>query len=127
MEAGTGEKCVLVVDDSPFVRKLVCLIVKELGFRVLEAADGVQALEILKFQVPNAIILDVAMPNKGGVETLKELRADHRLTTTPVIMLTAEKGQTTVAEVVSLRVKGYILKDQPKEMKARLQNFLAGV
>ena len=127
MEGRAQEKCVLVVDDSPFVRKLVCLIVKELGYRLVEAVDGVQALEVARFQSPDAIILDVAMPNKGGVETLKELRADFRFKTTPIIMLTAEKGQTVVAEVVSLRVKGYILKDQPKEMKARLQKFLEGV
>jgi len=127
MESQAAGKHVLVVDDSPFVRKLVCLIVKELGYQVLEAADGVQALSILQFNLPDAIILDVAMPNKGGVETLKELRADFRFRTTPVIMLTAEKGQTTVAEVAALQVRGYILKDQPREMKARLQKFLEGV
>lgn len=126
MEERTGGKLVMVVDDSPFVRKLVCLIVKELGYRVIEAVDGAQAIEILQFQAPDAIILDVAMPNKGGVETLRELRADFRFQATPVIMLTAEKGQSVVAEVASLRVRGYILKDQPKEMKARLQKFLEG-
>ena len=117
-------KCVLVVDDSPFVRKLVGMIITELGHRAVEAPDGVQGLSLAKAVSPDVIILDVAMPNMGGVQVLQELRADARFKSTPVVMLTAEKGQTTVAAVAAYGVNGYILKDQPKEMKARLQQLL---
>src|SRR5690348_12129723 len=65
---------ILVIDDDDSVREFVRTILDENGYRVLTAGDGEQGLEIFRIEKPDLVIPDIAMPRKGGIETIIDLR-----------------------------------------------------
>jgi CheY-like chemotaxis protein len=84
---------VLVVDDDPFIRKLVTTTLENVShFTLLEAADGVEALELARRESPAIVFLDVDMPRKDGIETCRELRADPATSDSTIVILTAAHG-----------------------------------
>jgi DNA-binding response OmpR family regulator len=80
---------ILVVDDEPPILELVRYTLEDEQIRVLEAADGVQALEVAQAARPDLILLDVQMPRLDGLEVCRRLRADTALGGTRIVMLTA--------------------------------------
>jgi CheY-like chemotaxis protein len=90
---GQGEQpCVLVVDDSPTIRKLVSLTLGKFGYVVLEAADGQRGLELAKEREPDLILLDINMPGMDGYQVCKAVKADQTTSKIPVIMLSGKDG-----------------------------------
>ena len=71
-----SDKCVLVVDDSNLNRAIIVEFLKSKGFKILEAADGKEALEIIREQKIDLILLDLIMPVMSGLEMLRTLRQD---------------------------------------------------
>ena len=106
-------KRVLLVDDSEIALKKVGAILKKLGCRVMEARDGIEALDRAREETPDLIVLDIQMPNMGGLEVLKELRQDEGFTSTPIIMLTVEADASGVSQAISRGATDYIRKDTP--------------
>ena len=92
--AADGRATVLVVDDDPTVRRLLAKTLEKEGYRVLSASNGVEALALAREHRPQAITLDVLMPQMDGWGALKELKADAVLRDIPVIMVTVldERG-----------------------------------
>jgi signal transduction histidine kinase/DNA-binding response OmpR family regulator/HAMP domain-containing protein len=92
--AADGRATVLVVDDDASVRGLLVKTLEKEGYRVLLAGNGVEALALAREHRPQAITLDVLMPQMDGWEALKELKADTELRDIPVIMVTVlnERG-----------------------------------
>jgi signal transduction histidine kinase/CheY-like chemotaxis protein len=92
--AADGRATVLVVDDDPSVRSLLARTLEKEGYRVISAANGVQALALAREHRPQAITLDVMMPKLDGWGALKELKADAELRDIPVIMVSVlnERG-----------------------------------
>ena len=84
----------LVVDDDPTVRSLLAKTLEKEGYRVISARNGVEALALAREHRPQAITLDVLMPQMDGWGALKELKADAELRDIPVIMVTVlnERG-----------------------------------
>lgn len=80
---------ILVVDDHEATRKGLARLLHHSGYSALTAADGYAALEVLRKQVPQAIILDLMMPGIGGLDVLREIRRDQRLARVPVIAFSA--------------------------------------
>jgi len=83
------ERTVLVVDDEPNVRDYLAQILRDAGFRVLTAGDGVEALALIRASPPDFISLDLVMPKKSGHRLLLELRRDRELARIPVLVVTA--------------------------------------
>ena len=78
---------ILVADDDPYVQEALKDRLESLGCRVLQAADGLQAVEIIERQTPHMAFLDIEMPGMKGLDVLREIRKrDHNL---PVVMITA--------------------------------------
>jgi PAS domain S-box-containing protein len=92
--AADGRATVLVVDDDPTVRGLLAKTLEKEGYRVVSASNGVEALALAREHRPQAITLDVLMPQMDGWGALKELKADAGLRDIPVIMVTVlnERG-----------------------------------
>ena len=92
--AADGRATVLVVDDDPSVRGLLAKTLEKEGYRVIPARNGVEALALAREHRPQAITLDVMMPQMDGWGALKELKADAALRDIPVIMVTVlnERG-----------------------------------
>jgi two-component system, chemotaxis family, chemotaxis protein CheY len=118
---------VLIVDDSAAIRKILLRVLKQadvpLG-EVLEAGDGVEALEKLKTKKVGLILSDINMPNMDGLQLLSQLRNDPDYRSVPVVMITTEGSQNKVLEAVNLGAAGYVRKpftaDQIKEKLAGL-------
>jgi signal transduction histidine kinase/DNA-binding response OmpR family regulator/HAMP domain-containing protein len=89
-----GRATVLVVDDDPTVRSLLAKTLEKEGYRVISARNGIEALALAREHRPQAITLDVLMPQMDGWRALKELKADAELRDIPVIMVTVlnERG-----------------------------------
>jgi two-component system chemotaxis response regulator CheY len=113
---------VMIVDDSAAIRKILKRMLEQAGVslgKVMEAGDGVEALEKLKQQTVNLILSDINMPNMDGIQLLAELKSRAESKHIPVIMITTEGGEAKVMEAVQLGASGYVRKpftsDQIKE------------
>ena len=102
-------KRILVVDDSPTIRQQVSLALRQAGFEVQEAVDGVDALTHLATPAA-AMICDVNMPRMNGLELLEKLRADNRCPAMPILMLTTEGEPALVERAKKAGAKGWIVK-----------------
>jgi two-component system, chemotaxis family, chemotaxis protein CheY len=101
----------LIVDDFSTMRRITRGLLKELGANnVDEAEDGVQALSKLKSGNFDFVITDWNMPNMTGIELLKAIRADAKLKTLPVLMITAEAKKENIIEAAQNGASGYVVK-----------------
>jgi len=83
------EKTILVVDDEPNVREYLAALLEDAGFNVVRAADGEEALDVIKQRQIDFISLDLIMPRKSGQKLLYELRKDREFSRIPVLIVTA--------------------------------------
>ncbi len=90
-----GEK-ILIADDEPHVRKLLERYLGHHGYVVGLAADGLEALELVRQQTPDLVITDVNMPNMNGLELTRRLRTSHKTALIPILMLSAQKQESDV-------------------------------
>jgi DNA-binding response OmpR family regulator len=81
---------VLVVEDDPSVRGLLDTLLSAEGYEVVTASDGLAGLVKASSTLPALILLDLMMPDLGGVRVLEELREDPRLSSTPVVVVTGK-------------------------------------
>ncbi len=88
----TRRQLILAVDDSLTVRKIVSITLERLGYRVLTAADGMQALARLNEEVPNLVLLDITMPRMDGYQVCKVIKQNPFTRRIPVIMLSGKDG-----------------------------------
>jgi DNA-binding NarL/FixJ family response regulator len=103
----------LIVDDEAHVRMLVRMLLKQLGIETIwEAADGNEALEKAATHKPNVILLDINLPQVGGLEVLAKLKAAHP--EIPVIIVSSQSTMKTVIQTRELGAIAYVLKHAPK-------------
>lgn len=84
------KKKVLIVDDENNVRRLVAATLSGGDYEVLQAKDGVEALETIRRERPTVVLLDIQMPGLDGIEVCRQVKADPKLRDTVVVMLTAQ-------------------------------------
>lgn len=102
---------VLVVDDSLMVRQQVKRALAREGFEIVEATDGIDALEQANATSDIALVIcDVNMPRMGGLDFLESFRKEERFKSVPVVMLTTEAQSDLVARSKALGAKGWIIK-----------------
>lgn len=123
-------KRILVVDDEPDFAAIVQDNLKKEGFAVEIAYDGVEAIEKVKAHPPDAIILDVMMPEKDGYAVCAELKADEKYRDIPIIMLTAVADHVsstnyTHHDGLSMEADDYLPKPaSAEEILARVKDLL---
>lgn len=103
-------KKILVVDDEPHVRILLKSRLEANGFNVATAYGGLQALEKVKEEKPDLILLDIVMPDLNGYEVAKQLKADPATAKIPIIIFTAANVQELEEKCRSLGVDYVIMK-----------------
>lgn len=106
---------ILVVDDSPTILRIVEISLIELGFEILQAKDGLQALKIVKEQEPDIIILDVMLPIYTGYQVCQLIKKTPKFANTPVIMLTAKTGALDKLKGKMAHADMYLTKPFSKE------------
>lgn len=101
---------ILAVDDSASMRQMVSFTLKGAGYNVVEAVDGVDALNKAKAQTFDCVVTDVNMPNKDGISLIRDLRALPNYKFTPMLMLTTESGMDKKQEGKDAGATGWIVK-----------------
>lgn len=104
---------VLIVDDSAAIRKILQRVLRQTGIpigEVVEAGDGLEALEKLNDRHVNLILSDINMPNMDGLQLLAQLKQIEKFKSVPFVMVTTEGGQGKVIEAVQLGAAGYVRK-----------------
>ncbi len=105
-----SNKTALVVDDSFTMRNMVSLSLKEEGFDVVTAEDGVDALGKVKGKSFDVIVTDINMPNMDGIELISKLREIDNFKFTPILVLTTEGGDDKKKEGKKVGATGWIVK-----------------
>jgi CheY-like chemotaxis protein len=101
---------ILVVDDLPANRDLMTRRLERSGFRVVSAASGPEALELLRRETVDLVLLDIMMPGVSGLDVLKTVRMTPATATLPVVMVTAKTNSEDVVEALSLGANDYVTK-----------------
>ncbi len=116
---------ILAVDDSASMRQMVTFTLKGAGYEVVEAADGVQALNIARDRSVNLVITDVNMPNMDGISLIRELRALPSYKFTPLLMLTTESSPEKKQQGKAAGATGWIVKPfNPEQLLATVKKVL---
>jgi DNA-binding response OmpR family regulator len=110
MTSSQAQRNVLVVDDHASMRTLCRVNLEAAGFRVLEAADGDEALAAIKTDRPDLILLDIMMPRVSGWEVASALLADSSTDRIPIIFITARTGVTDRIRAFELGAQEYVTK-----------------
>ena len=103
-------RCILTVDDSSTMRQMISFTLKGADFEVVEAGDGVEALEVAKGKKLALIITDVNMPRMDGITLVKELRALPEFKFTPILVLTTESDASMKMKGKEAGATGWIVK-----------------
>jgi diguanylate cyclase (GGDEF)-like protein/PAS domain S-box-containing protein len=113
----------LIVDDEESNRDMLSRRLQRLGFEVQLAGDGPQALDSIRNEPPDLVLLDIRMPGMSGMEVLQAIRAQYSSTLLPVIMVTAEGHSASIVEALQLGANDYIVK--PVDMPVALARISA--
>jgi CheY-like chemotaxis protein len=120
-------KTVLVVDDEPTIRTLVNAILDGPGVRTIEAADGVEAIDIARRHQPDLVLLDVVMPRMDGLTACQRMKADRSMARTPVLLLTALAQESEQERARLAGADGVVQKPfSPATLRATVDSFLNG-
>src|ERR1700748_2349364 len=109
-------KSCLVVDDSSVIRKVARRILEGMEFQIVEAEDGVQALDACRKQLPEAVLLDWNMTNMDGYEFLRSLRRMPGGDAPKVVFCTTENDVAHIARALHAGANEYIMKPFDKEI-----------
>jgi two-component system chemotaxis response regulator CheY len=110
-------KTILIVDDSASVRQVVSIALKQAGYDVIAAEDGMDALTKLDGRKLHLVISDVNMPRLDGIGFLTQMKTKPAYKFTPVIMLTTEAGDAKKAEGKAAGAKAWVVKPfQPAQL-----------
>ncbi|MCB1077160.1 MAG: response regulator, partial [Verrucomicrobiae bacterium] len=114
---------VLVVDDEKDLRDLIVLNLEREGLECLEAADGLEAIEMVLRHRPDLILLDLMLPHKDGISVFRDLREDTRTSAIPIMILTARGKLEERIAGLEIGADDYVVKPfSPKELMLRVRN-----
>jgi len=118
---------VLVVDDSEVIRTLIAVNLELEGFEVVQAVDGLDALEKVNEVQPDVITIDVKMPRLDGFDTVERLRADPRTSTMKIAMVTACAQADDLRRGEKVGVDAYVTKPfDPSALVRTVRDLVAG-
>ena len=116
-----GRLRVLIADDEPITRLLVKVLLERDRYEVLEAGNGREAVEIATRERPNLVLIDLHMPVMDGFEAIGQLRREFSLAALPIIVLTADDGDSVERRVLELGADDYIIKPfEPAVLMSRV-------
>jgi two-component system chemotaxis response regulator CheY len=112
---------ILVVDDSPVSRRIVCKAVEMSGLdigEILEAGNGKEALDVIRKAWIDVVLADINMPVMNGIEMVAEMAKADFMKVTPVVIISSEKGEQRVEEMMAMGVSAYVPKPfRPEQIK----------
>ena len=119
-------KKILIADDRSEVVELVKVTLEGEGYQSIDASDGREALEKIRLEKPDLILLDIIMPKMDGFEVLSEVRKDPKTKDIPIIMLSAKGQKLDQEKGKEFGATGYIIKPfSPSILLKRIEEILA--
>jgi two-component system chemotaxis response regulator CheY len=116
---------ILTVDDSASMRQMVSFTLKRAGYTVVEAADGVEALNYARTSTVDLVLTDVNMPNMDGISLVRKLRQLQSYKFVPMLMLTTESGQDKKSLGKAAGATGWLVKPfNPEKLLATIEKVL---
>ena len=116
---------ILAVDDSSSMRQMVSFTLKGAGYDVIEAVDGVDALNKARSSSVNMVLTDVNMPNMDGITLIQELRKLPNYKFTPMLMLTTESSSDKKAQGKSAGATGWLVKPfNPEQLLGTIKKVI---
>lgn len=116
---------ILVVDDAAFMRRMIAGIVRALGYDVLDAPDGANAIKTMKQDPPRLVILDLMMPQMSGYEVCEWIRANPATAGIPIIVCTADQERKHLALAIKAGASDILCKPVTKaNLQERLNKHL---
>lgn len=91
---------ILVIDDEPQVRRAICQMLARGGHTAVEATDGLEGLKLARAEQPDLVITDIMMPNKEGIETIRDLRRDAP--DLPILVMSGNSGSSLYLQMATL-------------------------
>jgi two-component system KDP operon response regulator KdpE len=120
--ANAGSKLILIVDDEARMRRFMQMNLDLEGYRVIEASNGLEAIDRVREDLPDLVLLDVMMPEIDGFEALRIIR---ETSTVPVIMLTVRDDESDKVKGLELGADDYVTKPfSPRELSSRIKAVL---
>ncbi|MBI2596140.1 response regulator [Candidatus Daviesbacteria bacterium] len=111
-QAPSDKKKILIVEDDFFIRDLYELQARKAGYDVVIAADGAEAIEKARKEIPDILLIDLMLPKMDGLTVMKTVKADSRFSNTPCVIVTNLEDATKEQEAKSAGAAGYLLKIQ---------------
>jgi DNA-binding response OmpR family regulator len=116
---------ILIAEDERDIRDLITFTLTFGGYQVVAAANGEEALEKAREEIPDLIMMDVRMPKMTGYEACQEMKKDERIKHIPVVFLSAKGQDSEVATGLDVGAVEYILKPfSPDQLTARVKELL---
>lgn len=119
-------KKILLVEDEEIIAELLLKKLKNEGYEVNWAKDGVEGLEFMRKETPDLILLDIIMPKKGGFEVMEEMQKDPELKEIPVIIISNSGQPVELDKAKKLGAKDWLIKTQfdPQEVLEKVKKQL---
>ena len=118
-------KKILVVEDTPDNRRIVRLVMERAGYRVVEAVNGAEGIDMARAERPDLILMDIQLPVVDGYEATRRLKADPELKAIPVIAVTSYALAGDEAKTRAAGCDAYMAKPfSPKELLQLVQRFI---
>jgi CheY-like chemotaxis protein len=126
MDDSRSAPLILVADDDPNLRKILCLFLRNSGYDTVEATNGREALTLTQSQRPDALLMDVMMPLVDGFTVCKMVKDDPALRRIPVLICTAKNRKEDLIAAIKAGAEDYIIKPFTKEtVLGKLEKALA--
>jgi DNA-binding response OmpR family regulator len=117
---------IVVVDDEPDIRRLICFTLRRRGYDVVEDAAGDTGLETIRHVMPDLVVLDVMLPGLSGVQVAAALRSDEATAHIPVLLVSANGQSADIAKGLAAGAKAYLVKPfAPQELARTVESLLA--
>ena len=124
MQEGSAGPTIMVVDDDDDVRSLMKKALEMNGYRVVEAGDGDQAVEIAQREHPGLILMDIGLPQRSGISATYRIRGYPELSAVPIVAITAYESAELRADALKAGCNDHLIKpidiDQLKDVLNRL-------
>ena len=121
----TEGELILVADDDEDILNLVCFRLEQVGYEVVRATNGAEAVKVATERQPSLCVFDVQMPEMTGYDAIEKLRADDSMKAVPIILLTASVQERDMARGFEVGADDYMRKPfNPRELQARIEKLL---
>lgn len=116
---------ILIVDDEFSIRELIACSLEKNGYETVFAENGFRALELCRAEKPDLVVLDLMLPDMGGLDIFRVIRGDSSISSIPIVMVTAKVREADIVAGLELGADDYVTKPfSPKVLAARIQSVL---